>query len=663
MRRSLLTILAGAVALLVVAVSGGVSRRTGELTRERNDLAHEAMEHAQILDAYFARASSVILLTANNPAFRQFYAEPGDRARRVRRGGPTLDLAAESLGYLERLYPDRIGEACFIDASGAENARMVRGERATVEDLSPDESRNPFFAPSFALRAGEVHQAKPYVSPDTDEWVIANATPVPMADGSKQAIVHFEVTLESFRREASHSSRAVLVVDADTGDIVINSVRPQQIGAPLGDPGDGRFRPLVGGWGGGGLVRLGDRQAAYQQIASTPGNANRWYVVAVSDHATGPMTGVGALPVMVAIAAMLLIGYLLLVLRRGESVLVSAANTDALTGLHNRRRLLADLDIQITRASDEDPLLLVLLDLNGFKSYNDTFGHPAGDALLTRIGGALARNIRGRGTAYRIGGDEFCILARPGHDGVDGVIDIGARSLSEHGDGFSITASYGAVLLPADALTATEALRQVDLRMYENKTSGRVPADAQTMNALMRAMRERDPECAERMTRTAELVGDVCRELGVSPAEEARIRQAAQLHDVGKVGIPDNILRKPGPLSPLEWDFMRQSPVIGERITAAAPALVALAPLIRSARESYDGTGYPDRLAGEGIPLGARIIAACSALVAMTSDRPHAARRDLPAALDEIGRGAGTQFDPRVVRALRQAALRPVTTG
>jgi hypothetical protein len=155
-----------------------------------------------VLDAYFARASSIILLTAHNPAFGQFYAEPGSRAERVSRGGPTLDAANEALGYLEELYPDRIGEACFIDAGGAENARMVRGERATIADLSPDESANPFFAPAFALELGQVYQAKAYESPDTDEWVIANATPVPTADGAKPAIVHFEVTVESFRREA-----------------------------------------------------------------------------------------------------------------------------------------------------------------------------------------------------------------------------------------------------------------------------------------------------------------------------------------------------------------------------------------------------------------------------------------------------------------------------
>ena len=260
------------------------------MTRERNDLTHDAAEQAQVLNAYFARARSIILLTAHSSEFRQFYAEAGDRDQRVRRGGPTLDAVNDSLGYLEQLYPDRIGEACFIDASGAENARTVRGERAAYADLSPDEDKQPFFAPSFALGPNQVYQAKPYVSPDTDEWVIANSTLVPMPDGSKPAIVHFEVTIDSFRREAiARSDRTVLVVDADTGQVVINSVRPQLIGAPLGDPADTRFRGLVGGWATTGRLQLDGHQAAYQRIAATPGNANHWYVVSIANNATGTL--------------------------------------------------------------------------------------------------------------------------------------------------------------------------------------------------------------------------------------------------------------------------------------------------------------------------------------------------------------------------------------
>jgi len=454
----------------------------------------------------------------------------------------------------------------------------------------------------------------------------------------------------------------MLVVDSDTGQVVVDSMRPQQVGAPLGNPADVRFRGLVGAWGSAGQIEVDGRLAAYQRIAATPGNSNNWYVVSVNNGAIGVLTGVGILPFVIVPAMLVLIAFLLAALRRGRNALVSAANTDALTGLSNRRRLVADLEAEISRATPDDPLLLVLCDLDGFTAYNDTFGHPAGDALLARLGAALTREIGDRGRAYRIGGDEFCVLARAGRDGIHDVLARTAAGLSEHGDGFSITASQGAVLLPEDATSATEAMRLVDLRMYENKNSSRVPADRQTTDALVRIIHEHDPRWAERLTATSDLAGAVCRQLGVPAPDETRIRQAAKLHDVGKVGIPDDILRKAAPLTPEEWAFVQQAPAIGERITSSAPALAAVAPLVRSARERYDGTGYPDGLTGEDIPLGARIIAACAALVAMTADRPYAERLDTTAALAELSRAGGSQLDPLVVAALRQAALDPVTS-
>jgi diguanylate cyclase (GGDEF)-like protein len=660
MRRSLLSGLVGALVLLIIGISAGFAGHTRALTRERNELTHDAAEQAQAFNAYFARASSIILLTAHSSDFARFYSEPGDRDQRIRRGGPTLDAINNALGYLEQLYPDRIGEACFIDATGAENARTVRGERASYADLSPDEARNPFFAPTFALAKNQVYQAKPYVSPDTDEWVISNSTLVPMRDGSKPGIVHFEVTLDSFRREAiAHSDRTVLVVDADTGQIVIDSTRPQEVAAALGDPTDNRFRSAVHGWGAAGRLQLNGHQAAYQRITAVGGNANHWYVVSVSNSAASQLTGVGVLPFVLVFAAALFIAFLVVALRRGQKALVSAANTDALTGLYNRRQLVADLDIHLARANTSDPVLLILCDLNGFKAYNDTFGHPAGDALLARLGAALARDIDGHGRAYRIGGDEFCVLARPGRAGIDAIIKIASWALSERGEGFAITTSHGAVLLPADASSVTEAMRAVDLRMYENKNSSRVPPETQTINALLRTIHERDPQWADRLVSTADLAGAVCQQLDVPASDVSRIRQAAQLHDIGKVGIPDEILQKPGSLTPPEWAFIKQAPSIGERITLSAPALAAVAPMVRSAREHHDGTGYPDGLAGQDIPLGARIIAACAALAAMTSDRPYANRLDTATALDELDRAAGTQFDPVVVGALRQALLQP----
>jgi hypothetical protein len=192
-----------------------------------------------------------------------------------------LDDANQALGYLEDLFLDSIGEACFIDRAGPENARMVRGERATLEDLSPDESGAAFFAPTFALAQNEVYQAQPYESPDTKEWVISNSALMPTRDGSKPAIVHFEVTIESFRKVAASLSDRfdVVVVDARTGQVVIDSHQPQRIGAPLGSPGDRRFQAVTRTGVAEGSGSVGDRPVAYQRLVrsrTTPTTGMSW---------------------------------------------------------------------------------------------------------------------------------------------------------------------------------------------------------------------------------------------------------------------------------------------------------------------------------------------------------------------------------------------------
>jgi HD-GYP domain-containing protein (c-di-GMP phosphodiesterase class II) len=197
-------------------------------------------------------------------------------------------------------------------------------------------------------------------------------------------------------------------------------------------------------------------------------------------------------------------------------------------------------------------------------------------------------------------------------------------------------------------------MQLVDQRMYAQKTSGRRSPDRQSRDVLLRAIQERAPELAERHAAVARLAERVGERMGLPAEERVQLRQAADLHDVGKLGIPEAILGKPGPLDPDEWAFVRRHPLIGERIIGAAPALAAAAKLVRSTHERFDGGGYPDGLAGDQIPLGARVIAVCDAFTAMTSARPHAPRLTVPQALTELRQGAGSQFDPQVVEAVSE---------
>jgi diguanylate cyclase (GGDEF)-like protein len=362
-------------------------------------------------------------------------------------------------------------------------------------------------------------------------------------------------------------------------------------------------------------------------------------------------------PVAVGLSALSLVAVmarLMLTFRENVAMLRTSrdeALTDVLTGLGNRRALARELACLLPNADDARPLVLVLFDLDGFKHYNDTFGHPAGDALLVRLGANLGTYLSGRGHAFRMGGDEFCALFEPGDEVADPIIAGAASALTEHGEGFNVTSSYGAIVLPREAQDATEALRIADQRMYAQKNAGRTSATRQSKDVLVRALTERAPDLFGHIEGAADLAEATARRLGMNDDEAECVRHAAELHDVGKVAIPDAILTKPGPLDPHEWEFIRRHTLIGERIVSAAPALGQVARLVRSSHERWDGTGYPDRLAEQEIPLGSRVISVIDAFDAMTSDRPYSPAVEPGLALNELRRCASTQFDPVVVEA------------
>jgi len=187
--------------------------------------------------------------------------------------------------------------------------------------------------------------------------------------------------------------------------------------------------------------------------------------------------------------------------------------------------------------------------------------------------------------------------------------------------------------------------------MYVQKHAGRASATRQSRDVLVRALAERNPALSPHLQDVALLAEQVARHLALPEDEVDRIRHAAELHDTGKVAIPDDILSKPGPLDEREWQFIRSHTLIGERIIAAAPALTEVASLVRSSHERWDGGGYPDRLAGAEIPLGSRILAVADSFDAMTGDRPYSGPRTPEDALRELRDCAGTQFDPVVVEA------------
>jgi diguanylate cyclase (GGDEF)-like protein len=370
------------------------------------------------------------------------------------------------------------------------------------------------------------------------------------------------------------------------------------------------------------------------------------------------MSSVGVIAVVLATMSLLVIMVRLVLTWRENSALLRASQaealTDDLTGLPNRRALALELERRMAVAEDRHPFVLALFDLDGFKHYNDNFGHPTGDALLQRLGASLAERLGSSGTAYRMGGDEFCAVIDALEPSAK-VVEVAAGALSEQGEGFIIGCSYGSVVIPTEAHTSEAALRLADQRMYAQKRGVRASASRQSADVLLRALAERNPDLETHVRDVAELAAAVAQRFLLPSEEVESIRQAAELHDVGKVAIPDAILDKPGPLNDREWAFIRRHTLIGERIIGAAPALRGIAALVRASHENLDGTGYPDGLAGEDIPLGSRIIAVCDAFHAMTTDRPYREAMDDDAAIAELCRSAGSQFDPAVVEHFRAA--------
>jgi len=346
------------------------------------------------------------------------------------------------------------------------------------------------------------------------------------------------------------------------------------------------------------------------------------------------------------------------------------ALTDGLTGLPNRRRLMHDLE----RAFGIDerghhrhhhrvqPATFAFFDLDGFKGYNDTFGHAAGDMLLDRLAGRLAAAVEGSGRAYRLGGDEFCVLLDGHHALEDPPMAACSAALVEQGEGFRVGASCGLVTIPGEADNPTHALQLADQRMYAAKRNTRTSSRRQARDVLLQALHEREPELHHHLHGVGALAAALGRRLELTAEQLDEVTRAAELHDVGKIAIPDEILHKPAKLDEDEWALMHQHTIIGDRILGAAPAMRPVAAIVRASHEHWDGRGYPDGLAGEQIPLGARIVSVCDAFHAMTTPRPYQRMMTPDEARTELRRCAGTQFDPAVVEAFCALAVEPSPT-
>jgi two-component system, cell cycle response regulator len=376
-------------------------------------------------------------------------------------------------------------------------------------------------------------------------------------------------------------------------------------------------------------------------------------VVALGVAAYGEFGPLNRLAGVLAIAALAVVIVRFVLTFHANEKLVEAvtyeAMTDQLTQLGNRRRLIRDLTAVIDHPNGRPSHVLAIFDLDGFKNYNDSFGHPAGDRLLVRMSATLSATMSDLGGAYRLGGDEFCVLAPTTHESPGLIVARAMLALSAEGEGFKIEASSGYVRIPEETDDALSALRLADERLYREKSRHPSSAKNQIRDVLLNVLHEREPQLTEGVLGAGQLAHSLGRIAGLDEKELDVAVRAAELHEIGKAAIPDEVLLKPGPLSELEWELMSKYTVIGERMLDGVPALQPVGRVIRATGERWDGSGYPDGLSGEEIPLAARVVSICAAFHAMTSTRPHRSRLDVQDALEELRRRAGSQFDPNLI--------------
>ncbi len=297
----------------------------------------------------------------------------------------------------------------------------------------------------------------------------------------------------------------------------------------------------------------------------------------------------------------------------------------------------------------------MLLDLDNFKAVNDLHGHPAGDDLLCWVVERMRRTVRPLDTVGRLGGDEFAVLA-PGLDQA-GATELGERIRSVLAERIAVTT--GAACFPVDGVDPDELQRRADSNLYEQKhglatsfAAGR--RELSWAATLARAVDARMENPSEHSATVARYATGIAQRLGWGGADLAYLRVAAMLHDVGKVSLPDQILRKPGPLDDREYEEIKTHSVIGAEFVNRVDGLSPIAVWVRHSHEHFDGSGYPDGLAGEDIPLASRILLVADAFDAMTSDRPYRSAVPHEEAVAELQRNAGRQFDPRCVAAFEE---------
>jgi diguanylate cyclase (GGDEF)-like protein/putative nucleotidyltransferase with HDIG domain len=351
------------------------------------------------------------------------------------------------------------------------------------------------------------------------------------------------------------------------------------------------------------------------------------------------------------------------------------ARIDELTGLFNRRHFEERLNEEVSRHSRHgDIFSIFLLDLDNFKTYNDIYGHPSGDILLNQAGRIIKGSIRDADQAFRYGGDEFVVILP--HTKVNNGRIVADRVRQRIADEMRkketvVTCSIGLASYPSDGVVFRELVTVADTALYFAKRTGgnRVYLSSHVLSepqsdagayarhsglsaiyALVSTVEAKDPYTYGHSRKVNAYAVALAEAIGLSPEEVSKVSTAALLHDIGKIGVPDKVLSKKGKLNREDWDAIKAHPKLGAVIVGNIPSLVPCVSSILHSHERWDGGGYPEGLKGEEIPIEARILLIADSFCAMSSDRPYRHALCSDKVLEELRNGAGSQFDPELVK-------------
>lgn len=681
----------------------------------------------------FVESGIHLRLTARNTAFARYFEDPSEKE--------TYRTEQENamLGIFSSLQ--RVVESTgFSDINGKVITSLFEGEPVSYGSSHPPVSERPFFRQALKLEDGRIFYGRPEFSRGSQKWVIPVAVPVCNQDGICRGVLWMQIYLDNvkrFIRGIAHEEDNVVVVDGE-GYVMAQSGRdPGEILKTAVNPGDHSsyalaIRLMLAGDSGNLPVFLnGERfYMTYKQIPGDVDNQNRWSIAILTPEET-IYAGVNAKKyilfvlsassVLFAIAG--IFGWRIarpireitltsvsmskgdlsrrVNIRRGDEIgqlasafnemaasiqtshdeLVRLSTTDGLTGLYNHREFQKRLGDEIKRASRyKAPLSLLMLDIDNFKRFNDTYGHPAGDIVLRSIGALILREIRSSDFAARYGGEEMAVVLT--ETGADEAFIFSERirgAIQQFpvtvlgGETVQVTVSIGIGSFPEDAPDRKTLIDVADQALYFAKTKGRnksilyrktlkaVLEHKQEAHSLLQQAEEsifKDLATSveaklpyrrgyfEAVTRTAL---QIAKTLQLDAEKTTDLRIASMIYEIGALSIPNRILLKEGPLNEEEWKIVKTHPETSVKILGDILKIRNVLPAILHHHERYDGAGYPSGLKGEEIPLLARILAVADAYQAMTSVSPYRRKLTRKEALDELKRHAGTRFDPAII--------------